>query len=94
MENFLQTSGISQRDLALISNVVEEFRSNGIIEKRGFFEGLSEEEFGEVLREAIDASLTERELNPDYYDQDLDEALQSMSHVINDPSDGGFMKEL
>lgn len=67
--------GISDNDLALIENVVEELRFYGVIEKTSRFEGLDEKTLREVLKKAVEASLTERELNPDHYDKTVDQGL-------------------
>lgn len=67
---------LSDLDSVLTSNLVAELKASGIIREVETMIGIgSPSELNDVLKEAEDHSLDERELNPDYHDERLDERL-------------------
>lgn len=79
-----QRGALSDSDSELTLNIVAELKASGIIREVETMRGIkSQEELTQVLRDAEDHSLDERELNPDYHDERVDQMLTGLDGGSN-----------
>lgn len=70
---------LSKRDKNKLIEIQKYFIKIGVIEKpETSFDEQSKEELEEILQQAVLTAKSEKELNPDYYNMDLDAYLDSI----------------
>jgi len=73
------SGGISAKNLAFIAQLNGELRAAGVLGDGDTMRGIhDEDEISEVLRDAEERSLSEEELNPEYYNPRLDQELMAL----------------
>lgn len=75
---------ISRSDKRLVKNLVSHFEKHGVIEREDDFFS-PDVDVDEILTEAYEVAKFEKDLNPDFYDEELEEEMSERFESAENP---------
>jgi hypothetical protein len=85
-EEFVHVQSLSESDKSFVAKLAEDLMSAGVLDRESDVElrEQSPEEFEALLEYFSALGMSEKELNPDFYDSELDKALDVLEQNIEE----------